>query len=596
MSRRVSAAALGEIQKLFGRGAMGTWTDSQLIDEFLGGREESEAAFRILIHRHGPMVLGVCRRILGDEHAAEDAFQATFLVLVQKAGRLRDRGLLTNWLYGVALKVSHKERVRGERRRVIERNAAEHAPRVADDTESRELRGLIDEEIRRLPERYRIPLLLCHVEGLKHDEVAERLGCPVGTVESRLSRARERLRTRLARRGLAPAGSSLGVALRLGGGGRISASLVESTLGAAVRYAGPEATTLLAAVRVLLDRAIRSLGGRVAATGMVLCTVVAVVGLDLFRIDEPPAIPATPLVAAEPTIVKTEVPLPEPLRTPRAVARPSAGITIDGRLDDWPEGLPRYPIRNLLTASNDGYLDEIRSDSLDVDADFMVSYDAQAGLIYLAVSVRDDDLVSHGPNRKKPSGNVLETDAVEVYVDGTFSNRRMDVPTGDWSKALDAKTMPALQYVGIPGEVPAYGDPRGANPSLVYARTAEPWTRMKYRRDEQSKLTTYEWAIQAYDRFPDEPTRLEPGKRIGLEIAVLDKDSGRDQARLPDVGRPSRGVQGMRRRNARRTVPRGRAVTRPTPTRPALRKRTEPGTEDRRAQDAGRPGPEVQPG
>ena len=113
MSVRVSVAALGDIQKLFDWGAMGAWTDSQLVERFLAGREESEAAFRVLIQRHGPMVLGICRRILGDEHAAEDAFQATFLTLVKKARGLRDRGLLTAWLYGVATRVSHKERARG---------------------------------------------------------------------------------------------------------------------------------------------------------------------------------------------------------------------------------------------------------------------------------------------------------------------------------------------------------------------------------------------------------------------------------------------------------------------------------------------------
>src|SRR6516225_343998 len=104
MPARVSGTAQGEIQKLLDWGAMGSCTDSQLIERFLAGREESEAAFRVLILRHGPMVLGICRRILRDEHAAEDAFQATFLVLVKKAGALRDRNLLTNWLYGVALR------------------------------------------------------------------------------------------------------------------------------------------------------------------------------------------------------------------------------------------------------------------------------------------------------------------------------------------------------------------------------------------------------------------------------------------------------------------------------------------------------------
>src|SRR5262249_18375441 len=192
MAMRMSAAPIGGMQTLFRWGAMGTWTDGQLMTQFVQGQEGSEAAFRILIHRHGPMVLGVCRRVLGDDHAAEDAFQATFLVLVKKAGTLRDGDLLTNWLYGVALRVAHKEKARGARRRVVERHAAERdrTARPAGDGDQVELRSVIDEEIRRLPERYRLPLVLCHLEGLRHDEVAQRLGCPVGTVESRLSRAR----------------------------------------------------------------------------------------------------------------------------------------------------------------------------------------------------------------------------------------------------------------------------------------------------------------------------------------------------------------------------------------------------------------------
>ena len=229
MSVRVSVAALGDIQKLFDWGAMGAWTDSQLVERFLAGREESEAAFRVLIQRHGPMVLGICRRILGDEHAAEDAFQATFLTLVKKARGLRDRGLLTAWLYGVATRVSHKERARGARRRVVERHVAERAPQIAACPEPGDLQSLIDEEIRRLPERYRLPLVLCHVEGLRHEEVARRIGCPVGTVESRLSRARERLRMRLARRGLAPSASAMAAMLRPPGMGAVRSSLVEST-------------------------------------------------------------------------------------------------------------------------------------------------------------------------------------------------------------------------------------------------------------------------------------------------------------------------------------------------------------------------------
>ena len=121
MANRVSIRVTADIAALFKVGAMGSWPDSDLIAQFVTGEEAKEAAFRILIHRHGPMVLGVCRRVLGDEHAAEDAFQSTFMVFVKKAGGLRDGNRLTNWLYGVALRVAKKERTKAARRRRFER-------------------------------------------------------------------------------------------------------------------------------------------------------------------------------------------------------------------------------------------------------------------------------------------------------------------------------------------------------------------------------------------------------------------------------------------------------------------------------------------
>ena len=190
MAIRLRGDANRDIRTLFTWGAMATWKDSRLVSRFLSGQDESEAAFRTLIHRHGPMVMGICRRVLGDEHAAEDAFQATFLVLLKKAGRLRDSDLLTNWLFGVALRVCKREKARAARQRMGELRDADLVTVTVGDLDLFELRSVIDEEIHRLPERYRVPLILCHLEGMRHDEVAQRLGCPVGTIESRLSRAR----------------------------------------------------------------------------------------------------------------------------------------------------------------------------------------------------------------------------------------------------------------------------------------------------------------------------------------------------------------------------------------------------------------------
>ena len=536
MSMRLSGTAIGEIQTLFRLGAMGSWTDSQLMTHFLTVQDGGEAAFRILIHRHGPMVLGVCRRILGDEHAAEDAFQATFLVLVKKAGTLQDCDLLTNWLYGVALRVASRERARGARRRVVERKAAESAQASEDDLAQLELRSVIDEEIRRLPERYRLPLVLCHVEGLRHDEVARRLGCPVGTVESRLSRARARLRSRLERRGLAPSASALGAILQPPKSGFLLHSLVESTLEAAVKHAANPTGIGTALASVALPRVARLIAGlysraAMVATVLAIFTGVAAIGRGVFRVDGETQrlsltvpVSASELARETPSAKPARDALPDPLRSPSAVARPLADITIDGRLDDWPKTLERYPIEHQLF-DRPGSDSESRESRRDPEAYFQVGYDRQAGLIYLAVVVRDEELVVHPQNGQGPDNNVLNTDAVEVYIDGTFSDRKIPQPSGDWVRRSMRRRCPCSSMWGFRDELSAYGDKWGANPSLVYARARETRTRMKYQRERN--VTTYEWAIQAYDHFPDRPTPLVAGKRIGLDVVVVDKDSGK---------------------------------------------------------------------
>jgi hypothetical protein len=203
-------------------------------------------------------------------------------------------------------------------------------------------------------------------------------------------------------------------------------------------------------------------------------------------------------------------------RFPLATALPISGINIDGRLDDWPQGLRKYEIGNQLV-DHSAYDPNPRDPSAEPNPYFLAGYNPQAGLIYLAVVVHDDETVVHPTE-------IQGTDAVEVYIDGTCSDRRIAVPNSDWMATLDAATMPVLQYVGVPGAVSAYSDKWGANPSLVYAKSPENATQMRYRR--AGNVTTYEWAVKAYDRFPDRPTRLLPGKKLGLDIAVVDKDRG----------------------------------------------------------------------
>ncbi len=175
-------------------------------------RERDQDAFGSLVRRHGPMVLGVCQRVLRDSHAAEDAFQATFIVLAKKANAVRPPERLAPWLYGVAYRTALKARGRAFRRRQVEEayaTEARNCPPVPSN-ETADLLPIIDEQLNALPEKYRTPLVMCALQGLNKAEAAERLGLAEGTVSSRLARAREMLRDRLARRGVVVPAVALG--------------------------------------------------------------------------------------------------------------------------------------------------------------------------------------------------------------------------------------------------------------------------------------------------------------------------------------------------------------------------------------------------
>jgi RNA polymerase sigma factor (sigma-70 family) len=173
--------------------------------EYNRGSTRDEAAFEVLIWRHGPMVWNVCQRLLHHQHDIEDAFQATFLAFVREAGSIRERTSLGGWLYRVAYRVALKAKSRAARHARHETHGVELLPAKPAQPETfwRDLRPVLDEEVNRLPLKYRLPLVLCYLEGKTTDEAAQELGCPRGTVATRLAWARERLRRRLTRRGLA---------------------------------------------------------------------------------------------------------------------------------------------------------------------------------------------------------------------------------------------------------------------------------------------------------------------------------------------------------------------------------------------------------
>ena len=193
-----------------GRDGVGP-TDGELLTRFLNRRDED--AFAALVGRHAPMVWGVCRRLIHNPHDAEDAFQATFLVLVQKAATVVPREMVANWLHGVAQQTAVRLRSTAAKRGWREMQMNELPEPAVSDARDEELLSRLDEELRRLPERFRALIVLCDLEGQTRGEAARQLGCPEGTVASGLVRARERLAKRLTRSGLAVSGASLATTL-----------------------------------------------------------------------------------------------------------------------------------------------------------------------------------------------------------------------------------------------------------------------------------------------------------------------------------------------------------------------------------------------
>jgi RNA polymerase sigma factor (sigma-70 family) len=175
--------------------------DSYLLERFLVGRDDT--AFRALVDRHGPMVLGVCAQLLDSRQDAEDAFQATFLTLARRAGTIHRCDSIAPWLHRVAVRVALRSRAKTEKYRTLRPAHPEPADEHGRETLSEHDRQVLREEMDRLPERFRSPLVLCYFEGKTNEEAARQLHCPVGTVKGRLWRAREMLRGRLTGRGLA---------------------------------------------------------------------------------------------------------------------------------------------------------------------------------------------------------------------------------------------------------------------------------------------------------------------------------------------------------------------------------------------------------
>jgi RNA polymerase sigma factor (sigma-70 family) len=242
MGRSSLAPVLHFLQTHLGRSNGGAGSDEHLLERFAFQRDE--AAFEAIVERHGPLVWGVCRRVLKREQDIEDAFQATFLVLVRKARSIRRRSSVTSWLHGVAHRIALQARASAQRSFAHElRETPRTETDAASEASCREVRAILDEEILGLPERFRTPLLLCCLEGRTKAQAAHELGWKEGTVASRLARARQRLQQRLTRRGVVLPAGALGLVLAEECSAAVPMALTAATVRMAVLVAAGEAVS-----------------------------------------------------------------------------------------------------------------------------------------------------------------------------------------------------------------------------------------------------------------------------------------------------------------------------------------------------------------
>ncbi|MCI0685400.1 MAG: sigma-70 family RNA polymerase sigma factor, partial [Gemmataceae bacterium] len=276
--------------------------DAELIERFVAAHDG--AAFARLVERHGPLVLGVCRRVLHNHHDAEDAFQATFLVLARKARHIRQRNALAGWLYKVAYHLAVKLRASVERRRQAEGQPSARPAPAEDQITWGDLRMVLDEELERLPEKYRAPLLLCCLAGRTRDEAAEQLGWTLGALKMRLERGRQLLRTRLARRGLTVSAALLAMALaQHATASPAPAALATATVKAALLFAAGKTPATLSAQAISLAGFGLSAGASKAKLLGAAAVLLSLIGVTVGSLVPPRELdspnPATELPAVE---------------------------------------------------------------------------------------------------------------------------------------------------------------------------------------------------------------------------------------------------------------------------------------------------------
>jgi len=315
-------SSLGQICRLLGLAGVRDQSDAQLLERFLQQRDQT--AFAGLLERHGPMVWNVCRRVLAQDQDADDAFQATFLVLMRKARSIRKHEALGSWLYGVACRVAFQARAAAQRHRtLIKELQPMTTTQPATEEHGPEFQLLLDDELNQLPNKYRAPLVLCYLQGKTNEQAAQELGWPAGSMSRRLAKARELLRGRLVRRGLTLSiGTWAALLAKQGCGAPLPAALTTKTM-QAILCSGA-GTGFSAPVTALAERIIRS---------MFLAKLKMSVGLTLVLIGL-----LTTGVVVHQDILAQALPDKGPQAEAKKPPKETAGLPVDRQGDALPPG------------------------------------------------------------------------------------------------------------------------------------------------------------------------------------------------------------------------------------------------------------------